>query len=136
MARYAVGWYSCYAIHCEICSSPTAVNSNSITFSVLPDVLWVSNGGTHNIAEGHVIQVYCNANDITAPTIRWEKGGTEIFQDPPHIFIRTSDNGTSASSVLTIDQFNSIDDDGAYRCIATVDSTSASSSLLTLTSKT
>ncbi len=111
------------------------MNSNSISLSVLPAALWVSDGGTHNVVEGHVIQVYCNADDITAPTIRWEKGGTELFQDPPHIFIRTSVSGTTRSSVLIIDQFNSTDD-GAYRCIATVDSTSASSGLLTLTSKT
>ncbi len=111
------------------------MNSNSISLSVLPDVLWVSNGGAHNVADGHVIQVYCSADDITAPTIRWEKGGTEIFQDPPHIFIRTSVIGVMTSSVLTIDPFNSTDD-GMYQCIATVDSTSISSSLLSLTSKT
>ncbi len=111
------------------------MNSNFISLSVLPDALWVSNGGVHNIVEGHVIQVYCSADDITAPTIRWEKGGTEIFQDPPHIFIRTSVSGATTSSVLTIDPFNSTDD-GAYRCIATVDSTSIASGLLTLTSKT
>ncbi len=82
-----------------------------------------------------MIQVYCSATNTTVPTIRWEKGGTEIFQDPPHIFIRTSVKGITTSSVLTIDLFNSTDD-GAYTCIATVGSTSASSSLLTLTSKT
>ncbi len=128
-----VGSY--YAFHCEICSSPSAVDSNSISLSVLPAVLWVSNGGTHSIVEGHVIQVYCSATNTTVPTIRWEKGGTEIFQDPPHIFIRTSVSGTTTSSVLTIDPFNSTDD-GAYRCITTVGSTSAFSGLLTLTSKT
>ncbi len=99
-----------YAFHCEICSSPSAVDSNSISLSVLPYALWVSNGGTHNVAVGHVIQVYCSADDITAPTITWEKGATEIFQDPPHSFIRTSVSGTTRSSVLTIDQFNSTDD--------------------------
>ncbi len=116
-----------------MCSSHTAVDSQTV--SVLPDALWVYNGGTHNIVEGHVIQVYCNADDITAPTIRWEKNGTEIFQDPPHIFIRTSDSGTTISSVLTIDPFNSTDD-GAYNCIASTGFASASSGLLTLTSKT
>ncbi len=111
------------------------MDSNSISLSVLPDALWVSNGGVHNVVEGHVIQVYCSADDITAPTIRWENNGTEIFQDPPHIWIRTSVIGVMTLSILTIDPFSSTDD-GAYRCIATVDSTSASSSLLTLTSKT
>ncbi len=116
-----------------MCSSHTAVDSQTV--SVLPDTLWVHNGGVHNIVEGHVIQLYCSADDITAPTIRWEKDWTDIFQDPPHIFIRTSDNGTTTLSVLTVDPFNSTDD-GVYTCIASVGSTSVSSGLLTLTSKT
>ncbi len=111
----------------------TAVDSQTV--SVLPDALWVSNGGVRNVVEGHVIQLYCSAGDITTPTISWEKGGTEIFQDPPHIFIRTTVSGTTRTSVLTIDPFNSTGD-GTYKCIASVDSTSASSGLLTLTSKT
>ncbi len=114
--------------HCLFFS--TAVDSQSV--SVLPDTLWVINAGIHNIVEGHVIQVYCNATGFTAPTITWTKNGTEVSPDPPHIFIRTSVSGLT--SVLTIDHFNT-SDDGAYLCSANGVSGSATSGALNLTSK-
>ncbi len=110
--------------------SPIAVDSQSV--SVLPDALWVSNAGIHNVVEGHVIQVYCFANGFTAPTITWRKDGTEVSHDPPHIFIRTSVDGLN--STLTIDQFDA-SDDGLYFCSATRVSGSAISGPLNLTSK-
>ncbi len=106
--------------------SPTA------SVSVLPDTLWVSNAGIHNVVDGHVILVYCSATGFTAPTITWTKDGTEVSHDPPHIFIRTSVDGLT--SVLTIDQFNT-SDDGAYVCSANGVSGSTTSGPLTLTSK-
>ncbi len=108
----------------------TAVDSQYV--SVLPDTLWVSNAGIHNVVEGHVIQVHCIATGFTAPTITWTKDGTEVSHDPPHIFIRTSVDGLT--SVLTIDQFNT-SDDGVYLCSANGVSGSATSGPLTLTSK-
>ncbi len=105
---------------------------DSQSVSVLPDTLWVSNSGIHNIVEGHVIQVYCSAIGFTAPTITWTKDGTELSPDPPHIFIRTSVSGLN--SALTIDQFDA-SDDGVYLCSATGVSGSATSGPLTLTSK-
>ncbi len=104
---------------------------DSQSVSVLPDTLWGSNAGTHNVVEGHVIQVYCTT-DFTAPTITWTKDGMEVSHDPPHIFIRTSVNGLTL--VLTIDQFDA-SDDGVYLCSITGVSGSATSGPLTLTSK-
>ncbi len=107
----------------------TAVDSQFV--SVLPDTLWGSNAGTHNVVEGHVIQVYCTTN-FAAPTITWTKDGTDVSHDPPHIFIRTSVDGLT--SVLTIDQFDG-SEDGVYLCSANGVSGSATSGPLNLTSK-
>ncbi len=105
---------------------------DSQSVSVLPDTIWVSNAGIHNVVEGHVIQVHCIATGFTAPTITWRKDGTEVSHDPSHIFIRTSVDGLT--SVLTIDQFDA-SDDGLYLCSITGDSGSATSGPLSLTSK-
>ena len=47
----------------------------------------------------------------------WFKDGEVLSNDPPHIRIRTSTDGTSVSSVLTVDNF-AAEDDGMYHCEA------------------
>ena len=64
----------------------------------------------------------------------WFKDGSSLTNDPPHVRIRTSTDGTAAISTLTVDNFN-FTDNGDYFCQASDDTNSESSTTLNLTSK-
>ena len=64
----------------------------------------------------------------------WFKDGSSLTNDPPHVRIRTSTDGTAVVSTLTIDNFDSTDN-GDYFCQASDGSNSESSITLNLTSK-
>ena len=82
----------------------------------LPSVLFQSNGGLHNVVEGSVIQLYCSVESITAAFF-WTKDGSPVVIDVPHLRERTSNDSTTTTSVLTVDNFQS-SDTGTYQCSA------------------
>ena len=88
----------------------------------------------HNVELGTVIRVRCTASSSSAPTMTWFKDGNSLTNDPPHVRIRTSTDGTAVVSTLTVDNFN-FTDDGIYFCQASNDTNSESSTTLSLTSK-
>jgi hypothetical protein len=98
----------------------------------LPVALFQANSGVHNVVEGTVIQLYCEANSISA-SFSWTKDGNPVVIDVPHLRERTTnDSSSTATSVLTIDNFQS-SDDGMYQCTAMNNGTMASGSNVTLT---
>ena len=103
-----------------------------LSLVTLPDVLFVDNNGVHNIELGTVVQAHCIANSSSVPVVRWLKnGGGLLSNDPPHMRIRTSTDGTVVTSVLTIDNYG-LADDGNYTCEATDGTTTMSSTTLSL----
>ena len=84
------------------------------------------------MVQGSVIQLYCTANS-TSVTFSWTKDGNPVVINVPHLRQRTTNESNSlATSVLTIDNFES-SDDGVYRCTVTNSETMASGSNVTLT---
>ena len=94
----------------------TGVHEQSLAVTSLPAVLFQTNGGMHNITAGSVIQLYCTASSDTA-TFSWTKDGRLVVIDIPHLHERTCNDSTTATSVLTIDNFQS-SDNGTYQCMA------------------
>ena len=94
------------------------INSFIIGLQVisLPYVLFQSNGRIHNVVEGSVIQLYCSVESTTA-SFSWTKDGSPVVIDVPHLRERTSNDSTTTTSVLTVDNFHSTDT-GTYRCSA------------------
>ena len=84
--------------------------------------------------KGSVIRARCTASSSSAPSVTWFKDGEVLSNDPPHIRIRTSTDGTSVSSVLTVDNF-AAEDDGMYHCQASDGMSSMSSTTLSFTSE-
>ena len=82
----------------------------------LPAVLFQINGGVHNVTAGSVIQLYCSVQSTTV-SFSWIKNGRPVVIDIPHLRERTCNDSTTASSVLTVDNFQS-SDSGAYQCMA------------------
>ena len=117
----------------NLCLS-SALCEGQLSLQSLPDVLFVNNNGVHNVELGTVIRVRCTASSSSAPTMTWFKDGSSLTNDPPHVRIRTSTDGTAVVSTLTIDNFDSTDD-GDYFCQASDDTNSESSTTLSLTSK-
>ena len=82
----------------------------------LPFVLFQSNGGIHNVVEGSVIQLYCSVESTTA-SFSWTKEGSPVVIDVPHLRERISNDSSTTTSVLTMDNFQS-SDTGTYQCSA------------------
>ena len=89
--------------------------SPSLVVTSFPAVLFQTNGGVHNITAGSVIQLYCSVQSTTA-TFSWTKDGRPVVIDIPHLRERTCNDSTTATSVLTVDNFRS-SDDGTYQCM-------------------
>jgi len=86
------------------------------------------------VEKGSVIRARCTASSSSAPDVTWFKDGEVLSNDPPHIRIRTSTDGTSVSSVLTVDNF-AAEDDGMYHCQASDGMNSMNSTTLSFTSE-
>ena len=104
--------------------------STQLTVTPLPNVLFQSNGGVHNIGEQSVIQLYCTANSTTA-TITWTRNRVLLVNNPPHIRIRSSSSGMSTTSSLVVDRFLA-SDNGSYVCQASDGTMAVNSSALSL----
>ena len=103
-----------------------------LSVTSLPAALFQVNSGVHNIVQSSVIQLYCTANATTA-TFSWRKDGSAVVIDVPHLLERTTNDGMStATSVLTVDNFQS-SDDGRYQCMAMDSGTTATGSSVILT---
>ena len=88
------------------------------------------------MVQGSVIQLYCSVESPTA-TFSWTKDGYSVIIDVPHLRQRTCNDGSTTTSVLTIDGFQS-GDNGTYQCLARdgVDSHhSGNGTVVTLTGK-
>ena len=59
-----------------------------------------------------MLQLFCTA-DSSEAVFTWDRGGTVLTNDPPHI--RTRSNSDTNSSILTVDSFTTADN-GAYQC--------------------
>lgn len=81
----------------------------------LPHQLFANGSNIHSVVQGSVLQVYCIATSVPPPTVVWLKDGAELHNDPPHIRVRTSTDGNTVTSVLTIDNFGD-SDGGNYHC--------------------
>ena len=92
------------------------MSAQSLLIKSLPAVLFETNGGVHNVVAGSVIQLYCSVQSTTA-SFSWTKDGRPVVIDVPHLRERTSHESTSATSVLTVDNFQS-SDSGVYQCMA------------------
>ena len=79
--------------------------------SALPDVFFAAR---LNIAEGSVLQLFCTANSSDA-VFTWDRGGTVLTNDPPHIRIRSNSDTNTVTSILTVDGFTTADN-GTYQC--------------------
>ena len=90
--------------------------AQSLLIKSLPAVLFQTNGGVHNVVAGSVIQLYCSVQSTTA-SFSWTKDRILVITDVPHLRERTSNNGTTATSVLIVDNFQS-SDSGSYQCMA------------------
>ena len=99
---------------CDIISH-TLLNAD-LQVTSLPSVLFHSNGGLHNVVEGCVIQLYCSVESTTA-SFFWTKDGNPVVIDVPHLRERTTNDSTTTTSVLTVDNFQS-NDTGTYQCSA------------------
>ena len=99
----------------------------------LPSVLFQSNGGIHNVVEGSVIQLYCSVESTTA-SFSWTKDGSPVVIDVPHLRERTSNDSTTTTSVLTVDNFQS-SDTGTYQCSASDGMRTGNGSSVTLNGK-
>ena len=99
----------------------------------LPSVLFQSNGGLHNVVEGSVIQLYCSV-ESTAASFSWTKNGSAVVIDVPHLRERTSNDSTTTTSVLTVDNFQS-SDTGTYQCSARDGTRTGNGENVTLTGK-
>ena len=82
----------------------------------LPSVLFHTNSGLHSVVEGSVIQLYCSVESTTA-SFSWTKDGNPVVIDVPHLRERNSNDSTTTTSVLTVDNFQS-SDTGTYQCSA------------------
>ena len=83
--------------------------------------------------EGSVIWLYCELNSVS-PSLRvtWNKDNVPQAQDVPHIRMRSSNNTSSSTFLLVVDNFQS-SDDGTYQCIAEDGVMTWNGSTLTLT---
>ena len=67
-----------------------------------------------NIAVGSVLQLFCTADSSDA-VFTWDRDGTVLTNDPPHIRIRSNSDINTVTSILTVDSFTTADN-GAYQC--------------------
>ena len=102
-------------------SCSLGVQAQSLVVTSRPSVLFLTNGGVQNIVAGSVIQLYCSVQSSTA-TFSWTKDGRPVVMDVPHLRERTCNDSTNATSVLTVDNFQS-GDNGTYQCRAVDGST-------------
>ena len=100
----------CYFLQCKF-NYPTDLQVTS-----LPTVLFQSNGGQHNVVEGSVIQLYCSVETTTA-AFSWFKNRNPLVLNVPRLRERTTNDSTTTTSVLTIENFQSRDT-GMYHCSA------------------
>ena len=63
-----------------------------------------------------MIQLYCSVESTTA-SLSWTKDGSPVVINVPHLRERTSNDSSTTTSVLTVDNFQS-GDTGTYRCSA------------------
>ena len=63
-----------------------------------------------------MIQLYCSVESTTA-TFSWNKDRNPVVIDVPHLRERTTNDSTTTTSVLTVDNFQS-SDTGRYQCFA------------------
>ena len=81
--------------------------------SSLPAAFFTASSAV-NIAEGSVLQLFCTADSSDA-VFTWDRGGTVLTNDPPHIRIRSNSDTNTITSILTVDSFTTADN-GAYQC--------------------
>ena len=63
-----------------------------------------------------MVQLFCTADSSDA-VFTWDRSGTVLTNDPPHIRIRSNSDASSTTSILTVDNFQAADS-GAYQCSA------------------
>ena len=95
----------------------------------LPEALFQANNGTHNVVEGSVIQLYCSVESSNA-TFSWTKDRCQVVTDFSHLRVRTCNDSTTTTSVLTIDNFQP-SDNGTYRCMVTDEESTGNAVTLT-----
>ena len=61
-----------------------------------------------------MLQLFCTADSSDA-VFTWDRGGTVLTNDPPHIRIRSNSDTNTVTSILTVDYFSTADN-GTYRC--------------------
>ena len=110
--------YNGIIMHLSCHSTCDTINNmrTGLQVTSLPSVLFESNGGIHNVVEGSVIQLYCSVESTTA-SFTWTKDGNQVLIDVPHLRERTSNDSTTTTSVLTVDNFQ-VNDTGTYKCSA------------------
>ena len=81
--------------------------------SSLPAAFFTASSAV-NIAEGSVLQLFCTADSSDA-VFTWDRDGTVLTNDPPHIRIRSNSDTNTVTSILTVDGFTTADN-GIYQC--------------------
>ena len=61
-----------------------------------------------------MLQLFCTADSSDA-VFTWDRGGTVLTNDPPHIRIRSNSDINTVTSILTVDGFTTADN-GIYQC--------------------
>ena len=61
-----------------------------------------------------MLQLFCTADSSDA-VFTWDRGGTVLTNDPPHIRIRSNSDTNTVTSILTVDGFTTADN-GAHQC--------------------
>ena len=100
-------------VHSIATPPPVVSGQQPAITSSLPAAFFTASSAV-NIAEGSVLQLFCTADSSDA-VFTWDRGGTVLTNDAPHIRIRSNSDTNTVTSILTVDGFSTADN-GAYQC--------------------
>ena len=99
-----------------LCYNSNVGAQGQLTITSLPDLFF--NTGSQSIVQGSVVLLYCNVNSTSLNLIAtWSKDGDPLFNDLPHIHIRSSRFNDFTTILLTVVDFQP-SDGGSYQCSA------------------
>ena len=89
-------------------------------------------GESRTVVEGSVVWLYCEINsNASSLRVVWNKDGTPLIQNVPHIRLRSSIDTNSSTLLLVLDDLHA-PDSGAYQCRAQYEGNTAVGETLVL----
>ena len=87
-----------------------------LTANSYPELFF--SGENQTIVAGSVVWLYCEINsNASSLRVVWNKDGTPLIQDVPHIRLRSSIDTHSSTLLLVLDDLHA-PDSGTYQCRA------------------